>query len=126
MLVGVVLLLAGQRLGIVGQGTATNPVRDIVDVAPMGSVEATRHRDNHFMELQTIESLQALPSEFDRGEALYALSGRSDSAGLQKLAFDAGRIADPVWRERALSIVFFRMTELDPNAQKRVGSSQKI
>ncbi len=116
MLAGVVLLLAGQRLGIVGQGPATHPVRDIVDVAPMGSAEATRHRDNHFMELQTIESLQALPSEFDRGEALYALSGRSDSAGLQKLAFDAGRIADPVWRERALSIVFFRMTEMDPKS----------
>lgn len=116
MLAGAVLLFAGQRLGIVGQGQATHPVRDIVDVAPMGSAEAARHRDNHFMELQTIESLQALPSEFDRGEALYALSGRSDSAGLQKLAFDAGRIADPVWRERALSIVFFRMTEVDPKS----------
>lgn len=116
MIAGAVLLLAGQHLGLVGQAPVPYPPRDIVDVAPMGSAEAARHRDSHFVELQSVESLQALPSEFDRAEALYALSGRSDLAGLQKLAFDAGRIADPVWRERALSIVFFRMTEMDPKS----------
>ena len=116
LVAGIIVALAAPRLGIIGGQQPGRIMRDIVDVAPMGYADAIRHRDNHFAELQTIESLQALPSEFDRGEALYALSGRSDASGLQSLAFDARRIVDPVWRERALGIVFFRLTEVDPSS----------
>ena len=117
LLAGILVTLAATWLGLVNLGGAGSlVVRDIVDGPAMQDGEVIRHRANHFVELDTIEALQALPREFDRAEALYALSGRSNSLELQTLAFDAVRIADPVWRERALSIVFFRLTEADPNS----------
>lgn len=118
-------MLAGLLLGIAltyfaflaePERPADEVVRDIVDVPSMAWTDATRHRDEHFVSLNTIDELQELPTEFDRAEALYAIVGRADSKTLQRLAFEANRIVDDIWRERAQSIIFFRLTELDPNS----------
>ncbi len=91
-------------------------VRDIVDIPKMTSATAEKHREERYESLLTIEQVYALPNEFGRAEALYALAGRVDSAGVQNLIFEANRIADPEDRAGALNILFFRLTELDPES----------
>ncbi len=123
VLLGGILALATTRSGLIGTPSRPAPVRDIVDVATMEYSAASEHRVSHFAQLQSIEALQALPSEFDRAEALYALGGRANSEELEVLAYDALRIADDIWRERALSIVFFRLAEFAPEAALELATS---
>ena len=114
VLAGALFVYGGMRLGLLTPTLSTMITRDIVAVEAMSARAAARHRDNGYADLHDIASLQALPTEFDRAEALYALCGRADSGALQALAWEALRVADTAWRERALSIVFFRLAELDP------------
>lgn len=89
----------------------------MIDAVPqMSSAEAESHRAARFERLRTIENVLALPGEFAQTEALYALAGRSDSAGVQDLIFQADGIADPSDRKAALEILFSRLTELDPES----------
>lgn len=96
--------------------TATEPVRDIVVVEKMSEVVAEEHRKDGYVALQTVEEIYALPSAFARAEALYALAGRSGSGTVQNLIFEANRIASNEDRSNALGILFFRLTELDPQS----------
>ncbi len=91
-------------------------VRDIQDVPKMSVVAAEKHREDRYEALQSIDQIYALPSEFGRAEALYALAGRSDSGGVQNLTFEANRIANSEERSGALNILFFRLAELDPQS----------
>lgn len=116
-LAGGLLLGAAVTLLVLRQPPAPEPVvRDIVDVPKMTVAVAERHRDTQFAEITTIRDVLALPSEFAQSEALYALAGRSDAAALQGLIFDANRIADDVVREQALSVLFYRLAETDPQS----------
>jgi len=121
----IIALLGGALAGAVltyvllGPGTAPAPaeiVRDIVVVEKMTPTAADEHRVDRYAALQTVEQIYALPTEFGRAEALYAIAGRADSAGVQKLIFEANRISDAVDRSGALSILFFRLTEMDPQS----------
>jgi hypothetical protein len=97
-------------------GTTPEIVRDII-VAPKMSVnQAEELRKESYESLLTVEQIYELPSDFARSEAMYSLAGRSDSAGLQRLIFEANRIADKEDRSVALNILFFRLTELDPES----------
>ena len=91
-------------------------VRDIVDIPKVSAPEAEKLREERYAGLTTIEDIYALPSEFGRAEALYMLAGRSDSASVQALLFDANRIADEQDRAGAVNILFFRLSELDPQS----------
>ena len=91
-------------------------VRDIVAVPRVSAPEAEKLRAERYAGLTTIEEIYALPSEFARAEALYTLAGRSDSAAIQALLFDANRIADEQDRAGAVNILFFRLSELDPQS----------
>lgn len=91
-------------------------VRDILDVPKMSVAAAEKHREDRYAALQSIDQIYALPSEFGRAEALYALAGRSDSGGVQILIFEANRIANTEERSGALNILFFRLAELDPQS----------
>ena len=91
-------------------------VRDILDVPKMSVAAAEKHREDRYEALQSIDQIYALPSEFGRAEALYALAGRSDSGGVQNLIFEANRIANSEERSGALNILFFRLAELDPRS----------
>ena len=93
---------------------STDVVRDIVAVAKMTAVESDVHRKSGFQQLQTIEQVLALPSRFTQSEALHVLAGRTDSAGIQALIFEANRVANRQDREIALKVLFFRLTEVDP------------
>lgn len=95
---------------------ADEVVRDIVDIPKMSDGDAEQHRDEGFQNLTTIEEVFALPTDFTRSEALYALAGRSDASDVQNLIFDANRIADDVERENALGILFSRLAEEDPQS----------
>ena len=68
------------------------------------------------MNFASIEEVVALPTEFARSSALYAIAGRSDSADVQNLIFEANRIADDEERVRLLGILFFRLAETDPRS----------
>ncbi len=89
-------------------------VRDIVVVDTMSQQAAEVHREDNYRKLATIIEVYALPTEFARTEALYALAGRSDADAVQALIFDANRIADEIDRNAALDVLFFRLAELDP------------
>ena len=95
---------------------AAETVRDIVDIPKVTSAVAQKHREERYESLRTVEQIYALPSEFGRAEALYALAGRLDSGGVQNLIFEASRIADSEDRAGALNILFFRLSELDPES----------
>ncbi len=95
---------------------AVEVVRDILDVPKMSVAAAEKHREDRYESLQSIDQIYALPSEFGRAEALYALAGRSDSGAVQNLIFEANRIANTEERAGALNILFFRLAELDPQS----------
>jgi len=122
----VAALIAGVIVGVIVGGIAVwllaaapkqdtpEVVRDIVAVPKMPASAGVELRDEQFESLQTIEQVLALPTRFMQAEALHVLAGRSDSAEIQNLIFDANRIADEQDREGALTILFYRLTELDP------------
>ncbi|MDH3746872.1 MAG: hypothetical protein OER97_01600 [Gammaproteobacteria bacterium] len=95
---------------------AENVVRDIVDVPKMSETVAEQHREKRYADLTTIEEIYALPTDFSRSEALHALAGRSNAAQVQNLIFEANRIADEVGRNGALTVLFFRLAEEDPQS----------
>ena len=90
---------------------AASPI--IENVPVMTREVAETHRDSHYASISSIEETLALPGDFAQTEALYALAGRSDSAGVQNLIFQANGIVDPSDRRAALDILFSRLTELD-------------
>ncbi len=91
-------------------------VRDIRDVPLMSTDEAESHRKQRFASLTTIKEMLRLPSDFDQTEALYVIAGRSDSAAVQDLIDQANRIAGLSDRRAALSILFSRLTDIDPES----------
>lgn len=91
------------------------PATKVIGTIPkMSLAEAESHRSNRYQSLRSIEDVLALPGHFTQTEALYTLAGRSDSAAVQHLIFQATGIADPSDRNDALGILFARLTELDP------------
>lgn len=116
LLIGILAMLAAARFGPSGNQSPDEIVRDIVDVPKMAQAAAEQHRIERYVGLTSVEEIVALPTEFARSSALYALADRSDSAGVQNLIFEANRIADDVQRIELLSILFFRLTEADPQS----------
>lgn len=91
-------------------------VRDIVAVPTMSPADAEVHRESGYAEIRTIAEIQSLPTPFARLEALYALAGRSASERLQRLIFEANRVADDVERQEMLLVLFYRLAEVDPQS----------
>src|SRR5690606_26987166 len=114
---------AGFVLGIAASYIAFHLPRDaaqslplIENVPTMSQEAAESHRNSLYAGIGSIEETLALPGDFAQTEALYALAGRSDSAAIQNLIFQAGRITDPSDRSAALDILFLRLSELDPRS----------
>ena len=116
VILGILAMLAIARFGPMDTLPSDEIVRDIVDVPTMAQAVAEKHRDEQFTKLISVEDVAALPTEFARSEAMHVLAGRSDSAGVQKLIFEADRIADVVERASLLDILFFRLAEIDPHS----------
>jgi hypothetical protein len=91
-------------------------VRDLGEVAPMTAAEEATHRAQRFEAMTTVEETLRLRSDFDQTEAMYVIAGRSDSAQVQNLIFQALRIADASDRRAGLSILFSRLTDIDPHS----------
>lgn len=85
----------------------------IGDVPQISLAEAESHRNSHFIAIRSIGDVMALPGDFARTEAIYALAGRSDSASVQNLIFQANGIVDASDRKQSLLVLFARLTELD-------------
>ncbi|MBT8079700.1 MAG: hypothetical protein KJO31_14065 [Gammaproteobacteria bacterium] len=92
------------------------PLRNLDSVPKMTQAAAQKHRDDRYDGIYSIEQILALPSDFAETEALYVLAGRSDSGAVQNLIHEANRIVDDQDRTGALSILFSRLTELDPQS----------
>jgi len=97
-----------------GPNPAASPI--IENVPTLSRAAAESHREARYSSIHTIEDTLALPGDFAQTEALYTLAGRSDSAGVQNLIFQANGIGDPSDRKAALDILFSRLTELDPRS----------
>jgi hypothetical protein len=78
--------------------------------------QVEKQRADRFSSLKTVQDTLRFPSEFDQTEALYVLVGRSNSNELQKLIQQANQISDGSDRVAALSILFLRLVDIDPNA----------
>ncbi len=115
-ILGILATLAFVNLRQPEAGAAGDVVRDITDVPQMSAAVAEQHREQRYASLTTIEQVVALPTEFARLEALHVLAGRSDSARVQALIFAANRIADDIEREAFIEVLFFRLTDLDPQS----------
>lgn len=116
VLLGILAMFAVARFGAPSVLLSDELFRDIADVPKMAQEVAEKHRDEQFASLTSVEALIALPTEFARSEAMYALASRSNSDGVQNLIFEATRIADEVERARLLGILFFRLAEIDPHS----------
>ncbi len=116
LLLGILAMLVAARFGPSSNQSPGTIVRDIVDVPMMSQAVAEKHRDEHYVNVTGVEGLIALPTEFARSEAMYALAGRSDSSGVQNLIFESNRVADDVERVSLLNILFFRLAETDPHS----------
>jgi len=122
----ILTLIAGLLLGVlvmlfaVGfeprDREAQGIVRDLVKAPAMTQAAADKHRAESYRNVATIEEVMALPTEFVRAEALYALAGRSGSGAIQALVFEADRIAGDIERVQLLRILFFRLAEIDPQS----------
>lgn len=126
-------LVLGAALGALGTYALTDrpvdavfsvpPERDIGDVAPISVQAAEQHRAERYAEITTIAETLALPTDFAQTEALYVIAGRSSSAELQDLIYDAARIEERLDRGAALQILFLRLTELDPMSAVAIAQS---
>jgi hypothetical protein len=105
-------LAAGAWLYVRAGGPGS--VRVLADLPRMSAGEALAQRERGYRDIDSIEELLALPGHFARMEALYALAGRSDSAAVQVLIFQASGIADASDRRDTLLVLFARLAELDP------------
>ena len=86
-----------------------------VDTIPtLSGADLDIARESSFIDINGIEDVLALPTEFSRREALHVLAGRSDADRLQKLIFDGDRISDRTLRGSTLTILFRRLAEVDP------------
>ena len=93
-------------------------------VAPELSVaEAEVLREESYQSIRTVAETLALPTDFAETEALYALAGRSNSAGIQDLIYEAAGIRERTDRRAALGILFLRLTELDPRSALAIARS---
>lgn len=88
--------------------------RAIGEVPAVSLAEAESQRQSSFSDVRSMEDVLALPGSFARREALYVLAGRSDSAGIQDLIFQASGMADAGDRLDILQVLFSRLAELDP------------
>ncbi len=113
-IVPALVICAAVAVVAVDRGWLASGPPAIGDVASMSESEAAAHRRNRYAEIASIEELMALPGHFARMEALYALAGRSDSADVQNLVFQASGIVDQADRRDTLLVLFTRLTELDP------------
>ena len=97
---------------------AASPVLE--NIPTLSRTAAESHRENRYSSIHTIEDTLALPGDFAQTEALYALAGRSDSAGVQNLIFQANGIADPSDRKAALDILFSKADGTRPSLRTGV------
>jgi hypothetical protein len=124
MVLGVLGMLIASRFATVPDSDVV--VRDIRQISTMAEADAEVHRTERYAKLQTIEQVIALPSDFARSEALYAIAGRADSASLQKLIFEANRVADDASRKAMLDVLFFRLAELDPRSALALARNDEL
>lgn len=90
------------------------PKIPVTSIPTLSEAETASIRASGFAELGSITAVLALPSEFTRREALYALAGRSGPDALQQLIFEAERVDDEALRDTLLGILFRRLAEADP------------
>lgn len=116
VVLGTLVTLAATQFESSSNTTPEDFVRDINVVPKMAQAVADKHRKEQYIHLTSVEAIIALPTAFARSEALYAIAGRSDAAEVQNLIFEGNRIADEVERIELHKILFFRLTELDPDS----------
>ena len=116
IVLGALAMFAFDRVEQTGNQPQRQVVRDIVDLPKMALEVADQHRGEHYANLDSIRQVVALPTEFARSEAIFAIAGRSNSATIQKMIFEADRVADSLARVDLLSVLFFRLAETDPNS----------
>jgi hypothetical protein len=85
----------------------------------LSAAEAEKQRSLQYRDLHTIDELRALPAEFSRREALYAIAGRADWPQLRELIGEATALPNEAERLATLETLWLRYAELDPDAALR-------
>ena len=141
MIRSVLILVSGAALGALlaawlsgSTGPATAPerfahvpeTREVLVDRSLSIEEARVLREDAYAAISTVEDTLALPTEFDRMEALFVLAGRSDAAAVQDLIYQANGIAEPAQRGRAIGILLGRLTDLDPKSALAIARSPAL
>lgn len=93
------------------------------EAATISIAETETLRHNRYQAVTSIAETLALPTEFARNEALYALVGRADSGDLQDFLYQAAQIRNSTQRNATLTIIFRRLTELDRKSALAIARS---
>ncbi len=76
--------------------------------------EADEHRNNDYVELNSLPAVLQLPTPFSRNAALYSLSSRASAGQLVGLVNEAARINDASTRRQFLGTLLARLVDVDP------------
>lgn len=114
VLLGILIMLGVNLLWTDGEASRKEVVRDILYGPKPASSVISEHRDDPYVDVTSVEDVITLPTEFARAEALYVIAGGAASADVQKMIFEMDRVADNVERISLQEILFFRLTELEP------------
>lgn len=89
----------------------------ITDSTPrISQAEAKTHRERHYENLNSVEDVVSLPTDFSETEALYAIAGRAGKDELIVLIQQAMALSNRFDRRAALQILYGRFIEIDPAA----------
>jgi hypothetical protein len=86
-------------------------------------------QDDHiakFAGINSIEKILQLPTEFEQTTALYLAATRTDTRALVKLIDQATKIEDLTDKRAALSILFSRLTDLNPSEAVELSAQSRF
>lgn len=125
-LLGFFMVLGVNLFWVDSEAPREEVIRDILDGPKLAPTVASEHRDGLYVDLTSVEDVITLPTEYARAEALYVIAGRSGIADVQSMIFETDRVADDVERISLQQILFFRLTELDPQTALELARNDRF
>jgi hypothetical protein len=92
----------------------------------VSDADAEASRRAGYKDVDSVASAMALPTYFARKEAIYVLAGRSTSAELQDLLFQAVSIANSSEKGNVIRTLLERLVEIDPKSAVAIAESPAL
>ncbi len=102
------------------------PVQASMRIPAISAAEAEASRRDGYRDIDSIAEAMALPTPFARKEAVFVLAGRSESAELQDLLFQAVAVNDAGERGNVIRTLLERLVEIDPKSAIAIAESPAV